>query len=301
MRLPHAVRPAAPSRRAAVLHAAAGAVLVTLVAGCSSPASGPAAAAPSSAAEAGTLPSGHVHGVAIDPGDGALLLATHAGLLEVGAGGELTPIGPVIDLMGFAVSDADHYLASGHPGVHVDLPQPVGLIESTDGGTTWAALSRQGQSDFHALTVSDAGVLGYDGSLLRSTDGRAWEQLAIPAEPHTLAAAPDGTTVLATTQQGLLRSTDAGASWSAVDGAPLLQVVDWAEDGTSVVGVDPAGTVWSSTDGAGTWQEGAHLGAAPHAVAAAPAGGALRVLAVTTEALLESHDGGQTFTVVLAH
>jgi hypothetical protein len=102
------------------------------------------------------------------PGDGALLLATHAGLVEVGEGGELTPIGPVIDLMGFAASGAEHYVASGHPGLRVDLPQPVGLIESTDGGRTWAALSRQGQSDFHALTVSDAGVLGFDGSLVRS-------------------------------------------------------------------------------------------------------------------------------------
>jgi hypothetical protein len=296
MRPQRAARPPLPSRRSAVLLAAAGTALVPLLAGCSSPES---AAEPSSAAQPGRLPSAHVHGVAIDPTNGALLLATHEGLVEVGDRGGLTPVGPVIDLMGFAVT-GDRYLASGHPGMHVDLPQPVGLIESTDGGETWAALSRQGQSDFHALTVSDAGVLGYDGSLLRSPDGRAWEQLTIPAEPHTLAAAPDGIVILATTQQGLLRSTDGGSSWSGVDGAPLLQVVDWADDGTTVVGVDPAGTVWTSTDAGDTWQQGSRLGAAPHAVAAASAdGGAVRVAVVTSEALLESDDGGQTFTVVL--
>jgi photosystem II stability/assembly factor-like uncharacterized protein len=297
MRPQPAVRPAPPSRRAAVFLAAAGTVLVTFLSGCSSPESEPTSAAE---AEAGTLPSGHVHGVAFHPANDALLLATHEGLVEVGEGGELTPVGPVIDLMGFAVA-GDRYLASGHPGLHVDLPQPVGLIESTDGGRTWAVLSRSGQSDFHALTVNGAGgVLGYDGSLLRSTDGRAWEQLDIPAEPHTLAAAPDGTAVLATTQQGLLRSTDAGSSWSAVGGAPLLQVVDWADDdGTTAVGVDPSGTVWTSTDGGGTWQQGARLGSAPHAVAASADGAALRVAVVTDEALLESDDGGQTFTVVL--
>jgi photosystem II stability/assembly factor-like uncharacterized protein len=137
---------------------------------------------------------------------------------------------------------------------------------------------------------------------VRSTDGRAWEQLAIPSEPHTLAAAPDGTAVLATTQQGLLRSTDAGSTWFRVEGAPPLQVVDWADDGTTAVGVDPGGRVWTSTDAGGTWQQGTRLGSAPHAVTAASADdGGVRVAVVTDEALLESDDGGQTFTVVLEH
>jgi photosystem II stability/assembly factor-like uncharacterized protein len=299
MNLPRPARPAPPSRRAAAL-LAPGAALLTLVAGCASPGSEPTDA-PQSAAESGTLPSAHVHGVAFAPEGGTFLLATHEGLIEVGDGGEVTPVGPVIDLMGFAVTD-DRYLASGHPGPGVDLPQPVGLIESTDGGQTWTALSRQGQSDFHALTASSSGdVLGWDGSLVRSADGRTWEQLDIPAEPHTLAAAPDGSAVLATTQHGLLRSTDAGTTWSAVDGAPLLQVVDWAEDATTAAGVDPAGTVWTSTDAAGTWQQGARLGSVPDAVAVASGDGSLRIAVVTAEALLESDDGGQTFTVVLGH
>ncbi len=53
----------------------------------------------------------------------------------------------------------DHFYASGHPGPGVELPAPVGLIESRDGGATWDPLSRQGESDFHALTASDAGVV----------------------------------------------------------------------------------------------------------------------------------------------
>jgi photosystem II stability/assembly factor-like uncharacterized protein len=202
--------------------------------------------------------------------------------------------------MGFTVVGPDHYLASGHPGPGVDLPQPVGLIESTDGGSTWAPLSRQGQSDFHALTsLGPAGALGWDGALRRSADGRTWEQLAIPAEPHTLAAAPQGGTVLATTAAGLLRSADTGATWAPVADAPLLQVVTWAGDGTAALGVDPAGTLWRSTDDGGTWQQLAQLGSSPHAVAAAADGGKLRVLVVTDAGLLESTDGGQTFVTVL--
>ncbi len=280
---------------------AAAAALAALLTGCSTAGSSPADA--TAAAGTGALPSAHVHGVAIDPGDGALRLATHDGLFEVDDDGKSTARGPVIDLMGFTVTvtvtGPDHYLASGHPGLRTDLPQPVGLIGTTDGGETWTPLSRSGESDFHALTaLGGTGVLGYDGALRRSTDGHTWEPLAIPAEPHTLAAGPDGGTVLAPTAQGLLRSTDSGSTWAAVGGVPLLQVVAWADAGTAV-GVDPAGAVWTSTDVAGTWQQTADLGAAPHAVAATVADGAVRIAVVTDAGLAESLDGGATFTALL--
>ncbi len=289
-------QPVHPPRRATVL----GAALLTLLAGCSAPQTAPSAAPPSASGPA-TLPLEHVHGLGIDPGDGALLLATHMGLIEVGEDGSLSQPGPVIDLMGFTVAGPDHYLASGHPGLRVDLPQPVGLIETTDGGQTWTQLSRAGESDFHALTATDAGVLGFDGALRRSADRRTWEQLTIPAEPHTLAAAPDGDQVLATTPAGLLHSTDGGTSWSPAD-APLLQVVTWADERTAV-GVDPDGSVWTSTDAASSWQRGAQLDGVPLAVAATAAtgGGPERVAVVTDANLLDSTDGGRTFTVVLTH
>ena len=55
--------------------------------------------------------------------------------------GELVQNGQVIDLMGFAVAPDGTYYASGHPGAGVDLPQPVGLITSTDAGRTWRVAS----------------------------------------------------------------------------------------------------------------------------------------------------------------
>ncbi|WP_312018804.1 F510_1955 family glycosylhydrolase, partial [Modestobacter marinus] len=269
-------------------------LLVAVRAGCSSSGSD---RAPDTVPASGQLPTSHVHGVGIDPGSGSVLVATHEGLVQV-ADGAVTPVGPTIDLMGFAVVGPDHYLASGHPGLHSDLPNPVGLIETTDAGRTWSPLSRQAESDFHGLTVSDAGVLGFDGSLLSSGDGRTWEPLSIPAEPHTLAASPDGTQVLATTEQGLLRSTDAASSWSLVEGAPLLQVVTWIDE-REAVGATPAGAVWVTADRGMTWQEVAQLGSAPEAVTATSDGGEARVVVATTEALLESSDGGRTFETLL--
>lgn len=281
-----------PSRVLACL-AAAG-----VLAGCNSSDSGtPAGAA--TAAPVGALPSAHIHGVGIDPGEGTLLLATHDGLFQVGEDGKSTRVGPVIDLMGFAVAGPGRYLASGHPGSGVDLPEPAGLIESTDAGRSWRPISRQGESDFHALSVSQAGVLAYDGALWRSTSGEEWAEVAIPSEPAALAASPDGQQALATTQQGLLRSSDAGGSWSEAAGAPLLQVVDWASDGATVAGVDPSGQVWTSEDGGMDWQERTRLGSAPQAVYVSVTDAGTRLLVVTTDALFESLDGGGSFEVLL--
>ncbi|MCZ2827193.1 MULTISPECIES: F510_1955 family glycosylhydrolase [unclassified Modestobacter] len=290
---PHAVL--GPRRRGA------SAVLLpvaVLLAACTSGTPESGAAPPSPATSAPGI--SHVHGVGIDPADDTLFVATHEGLFEVADGGAAALVSPVMDLMGFTVSGPGHFLASGHPGLRVDLPQPMGLIESTDGGRTWSPVSRQGRSDFHALTTSAAGVLGYDGTLVRSSDGTTWEEVAIPAEPHTLTASPTGERVLATTAQGLLRSTDGGRTWALVDDAPLLQVVDWAETAAEVAGVDPSGVVWTSTDGGDTWNQGAALGSAPQAVTLGVTGdGVPRVVVATAEALVESVDGGQTFDVVL--
>jgi len=95
---------------------------------------------------------------------------------------------------------------------------------------------------------------------------------------------------------------DGGSSWVRIEGAPPLQVVDWADDGTNLAGLDPSGQVWMSEDGAATWREGPRLGSAPQAVAAFSSGeGPLRIAVVTTVAVLQSRDGGTTFDVVLEH
>ncbi len=168
-----------------------------------------------SAPSAGAPEIGHVHAVAVDPADDALLLATHAGLFRV---------------------------ADGQPAC-VDLPQPMGLIESTDGGSTWSPVSRQGRSDFHALTASSAGVLGYDGSLLRSSDGRAWEQLAIPDEPHALAASH----LDQQRRRGLLgRGREQGS-------APHAVVISASTDGLPRITAVTGSAVLGSTDGGRTF------------------------------------------------
>ncbi|WP_258725245.1 F510_1955 family glycosylhydrolase [Cellulomonas sp. NS3] len=241
------------------------------------------------------LPGAHTHGVGINPADDLVYLATHEGLFRYDETGP-TRVGPVIDLMGFTVAGPDHFYASGHPGAGTDMPNPVGLIESTDAGETWTALSREGESDFHAMTASSTSVVAFDGAALQATsDGVSWGDLDVPVPPFAMDVSPDGRTIVVTSHEGPVRSTDAGASWDRLDGAPLLQVVDWADTST-VVGLTPDGDVTLSEDAGATWAPAATLPGPPQAVAARRAAdGTLRVVAVTQDTVLESVDLGAGF------
>ena len=200
-------------------------------------------------------------------------------------------MGPVIDLMGFTVAGPGHYYASGHPGAGTDLPQPVGLIETRDGGQTWTVLSRGGESDFHTLTASGQAVVGFDGQVRSTTDGRSWSNASLNMEPRTLTGSRSGTTVLATTEDGLMRSTDSGLSWRRVDQAPLLLMAAFG-DGEAVVGLTPNGQAYTSPDAGQTWQATQLVAPDAQALHASGEGDDLEVLVVSGQTLLASAGGG---------
>ena len=299
--LPRAHRPSA--HRSRRLLAAVGVVSALVLAGCAgvdapnrsdaADVAGPSNVAGSAAGDLAELPSSHVHAITVNPKDGQVYLATHDGLFIAGADG-WTARGPNVDLMGFTVADSDHFYASGHPGEGTDLPSPVGLIESRDGGTTWTSLSRGGQSDFHTLTTSSGGIAGFDGQLRVSPDGTDWETgTGLRAAAFSLAGGKNGA-VLATTELGLSASIDAGATWTQVDNAPLMLRVAWAA-GETVAGIEPDGTVHVSTDGGRTWQERGQVEGQPEALGATGSGDELRILAVAGGSISESRDAGATF------
>ncbi|MDQ3275042.1 MAG: exo-alpha-sialidase, partial [Actinomycetota bacterium] len=59
----------------------------------------------------------HVHGLGINPKDGALFVATHTGVFRIPESGQAVRIADRWqDTMGFTVVGPDHFLASGHPG-----------------------------------------------------------------------------------------------------------------------------------------------------------------------------------------
>jgi len=206
----------------------------------------------SAAATAYPAPAGHVHGLARDPGDGTLYVATHEGLFSY-ADGEPELVSPVIDLMGFAISGPGEFVASGHQGADSELPEPMGLIRSDDAGRTWEVASRGGDSDFHVLTTAGPVVMGFDGALRSTEDGTTWTEAALPEPIADLALSPDGQDLLVTTESGLQRSTDRGATWEPLPDAPLMIYAHWA-DADTVVGLSVEDQIMVSQDAGKTFE-----------------------------------------------
>jgi hypothetical protein len=281
-----------PTHRLRAAALAGAAALALAVAACS-PTTGPSAHT-SPAAPAGALPSSHVHGLTVSGDTGQVLLATHDGLFDV-TKEPATKIGGTNDLMGFTAGPEGTFYASGHPGQGSDLPNPLGLIRSGDGGKTWDQLSRQGESDFHALTTTKSDIVAFDGTLLTSPDGKTWTTVATDFAPAVLAGHPNSDTVLATTAAGIQRSTDGGKTWALNGAGPVIQYAAFANP-TEAAGVEPDGTVHYSADAGTTWSPRGRIDGEVLAIAAIKgADGNPWIWAATADGIIVSTDGGTTF------
>src|SRR5690606_15855763 len=96
------------------------------------------------------------------------------------------------DYMGFNAVDEGFY-SSGHPSADSDLPNPLGIQRSIDGGETLEEIAFQGEMDFHVMAV---GYNSHDIFLLN------------PAKNSLLEA-------------GFYKSNDKGESWEPVSAAGL--------------------------------------------------------------------------------
>jgi len=233
---------------------------------------------------------GHVHNLLLD-GD-RLLLGTHEGLWQQAPGEPPALLSqPPFDVMGLA-SDGELLLASGHPGPGQELPADLGLLRSRD-GQQWEQVSLQGQVDFHRLAATGPVVVGlsaHDGALLRSEDsGASWKNLGTPPLYDVAIDPTDPDRLLGTTAQGVVASTDGGATFTGQDTAPLLALLAWT--GATVYGVAPDGVVHTSTDAGSSWQQVGQTGGPPEAFTADGS----RLAVLVTGTLLESTDAGGTF------
>lgn len=276
-------------------YATAAAALALLITGCQP--DGP----DQPAEHRGAVGLAHIHGLAINPADRKLYAGTHHGVFRIhGKGAPEQIAGRTQDFMGFTITGPDHFLASGHPGPDdTDQPPHLGLLESTDAGRTWRARSLSGEVDFHALEAKHGKVYGYDsqtGQVMVSADKQHWDRRAqLPIAD--LAVSPrDPDELLATTQQGPALSTDGGHSFTPIDGAPLLVLIDWTHP-KHVVGVAPDGQMQTSADGGRSWTA---VGTVPGRPAALTTHGEAEVYLATDAGVHRSTDGGRTFTLFQA-
>lgn len=123
----------------------------------------------------------HIHSVKVL--GKKILIGTHEGLFIYQGPNKMQQIGKErFDVMGLTIIGKTIY-ASGHPGKGSKLPEPVGLLKSTDNGVKWKKVSLQGKVDFHLLHAGAAELYGVDAQtnvlMYSSTNGKAWRQIGI--------------------------------------------------------------------------------------------------------------------------
>ena len=245
----------------------------------------------------------HVHGLGVNPADGALYIATHTGMYRVEQGERTAErVGDRYqDTMGFTIVGPNRFLGSGHPDVNEarekNLPSLLGLIESTDSGESWQPISLLGEADLHVLRFAGELVYGYDASndrLLVSTDrGRSWNELERPGPLVDLAVDPrDGRRIVATTAEGLFESRDGGQAWNRVGEAVGLLAWPTRERLYLVAG---GGQVFVSRDGGRRLEHRGEIGGQPAALLAQSAHELYAALHDGT--IKRSSDGGASWVV----
>jgi photosystem II stability/assembly factor-like uncharacterized protein len=100
--------------------------------------------------------------------------------------------------------------------------------------------------------------------------------------------------VLATTENGVLRSTDDGASWSPLNTPQLASQVAWADDRTIVAtGID--GRLLTSTDAGANWTSSQEpIGEVTALGASRTDDGDVEALLMAENQVLRTVDGGAT-------
>jgi photosystem II stability/assembly factor-like uncharacterized protein len=243
-----------------------------------------------------------VHGLGLNPKDGALFIATHTGLFRAAPDEEVpTRVGDRYqDTMGFSVVGPDRFLGSGHPDGRDDLPPFLGLIESDDAGRSWDSVSLMGRADFHVLEAAGSRVYGFGSDFDTRTQrfmvsrdgGRHWEQREPTALLVALAIDPrDPDSIVASTGRALFASSTAGRRWRRLRGPGGL--LAWTPDGALTV-VTADGAVFAR-DAAGEGFE--RRGDIEGRPAAFDNGRDVLLVALHDGTVKASTDGGRTWRV----
>lgn len=172
----------------------------------------------------------HVHGMGYAGNEDRLYFASHTGLKIYREGEWFETTDNFHDYMGFNATD-EGFVTSGHPSADSELPNPLGIQRSVDGGKTIEEIAFQGETDFHAMAVGYTSqdlflINPASNSLLEagvysnSAEGESWQPVqadGLEGEVAALALHPaDSNLVAAATSTGIYFSKDAGETFQSL-------------------------------------------------------------------------------------
>jgi hypothetical protein len=191
------------------------------------------------------------HGLAYSNDGKEVWIPAHHGIIVYREGTWTYAPGDKNDYMGFSMTD-DGFYSSGHPAPGSDLPNPLGIIKSSDKGKTIETLALGGGEDFHGLAVgySTHTLFAFNSKpnekmaspgFYSSTDGaKTWKPGAlkgISGQPVLLAAHPaDPKSVSIGTNQGIFVSQDFGNTFDKLTLENRVSALSYATDGSLIVG-----------------------------------------------------------------
>jgi hypothetical protein len=232
----------------------------------------------------------HIHSVRAF-GD-QVILGTHEGVFRYVDQKTVIKMGTEnFDSMGLSVFGTKLF-SSGHPGPGSKLPEPVGLLISTDSGKSWKKSGLQGEVDFHLLESAATDMYGVDsgsGNLLYSKNsGKSWtsrgknlvSDIAInPAKVGSAMALRDGK---------LISTQNSFTKMRAVDSKLTFSSIDWLADSLLATS---GKSLYRSADLGLTWKKMSDFPEAASTVTQSS-----KIIAVVAgNSIYKSTDGGKTF------
>ncbi|OXS54954.1 hypothetical protein B1A99_24545 [Cohnella sp. CIP 111063] len=192
----------------------------------------------------------HMHGLAFSNYGKEVWIPAHEGIVVYREGKWSNAPGEQHDYMGFS-NTSNGFYSSGHPASGSDLPNPLGLIKSTDGGKTIETLALSGEVDFHGLTAgyrshtlyvfnsSPNALMPTPGFYSSTDEAETWKQSAfkgVTGQPVAFAADPDDAgTVSVATDQGLFQSRDFGNTFEKLTFDLRIAAINYAVSGELLV------------------------------------------------------------------
>ena len=166
------------------------------------------------------------------------------GSKEIVENGEQIVSSTCIYYISVAPTSTNIRLASGETGL---------VYKTTDGGANWNTIAETpGPSAFHPTDVNKI-ILGSNPFRLSLDGGSTWTVKPVAAICNEILWSSNGTTILASTNQGVYVSSDGGLNFSLKQAGSFMDVEFKPGSSTIAYAVTDQGIFYKSTDGGLTW------------------------------------------------